>query len=127
MTSVLKEDDKIFTMYRQYKELIHKDAEENDNRVYGTDQLAAQLTVAHMLDHVVCLNIFKEDKLPTARKVNKTWEEKFDDSAEAEIMQNNFAATSSSANVNVKIKNKKPFITGTATDDGEISWERNRF
>ena len=127
MTSVLKEDDKIFTMYRQYKELIHKDAEENDNHVYGTDQLAAQLTVAHMLDHVVCLNIFKEDKLPTARKVNKTWEEKFDDSAEAEIMQNNFAATSSSANVNVKIKNKKPFITGTATDDGEISWERNRF
>ena len=55
MTSVLKTDDKIFTMYRQYKELIHKDAEENDNRVYGTDQLAAQLTVAHMLDHVVCL------------------------------------------------------------------------
>ena len=125
MTSVLKEDDKIFTMYRQYKELIHKDLEKKDNRVYGTDQLAAQLTVAHMLDHVVCL--FKKDKPPTARKVNKTWEEKFDDSAEAEIMQNNFAATSSSANVNVKIKNKKPFITGTATDDGEISWERNRF
>mgnify|MGYP001175942519 FL=1 len=125
MTSVLKEDDKIFTMYRQYKELIHKDAEENDNRVYGTDQLAAQLTVAHMLDHVVCL--FNKDEPPKARKVNKTWEEKFDDSAEAEIMQNNFAATSSSANVNVKIKNKKPFITGTATDDGEISWERNRF
>ena len=33
MTSVLKADDKIFTMYRQYKELIHKDVEENDNRV----------------------------------------------------------------------------------------------
>ena len=77
MTSILKEDDKVFTMYKQYKELIHKDVEENDNRVYGTDQLAAQLTVAHMLDHVVCL--FKEDIQPTARKVNKTWREKFGD------------------------------------------------
>ena len=95
MTSILKEDDKIFTMYRQYKELIHKDAEENENFVYGTDQLAAQLTIAHMLDHVVCL--FKEDKLPTVREVDKTWEKKFDDSAEAEIMQNNFQVTSSSA------------------------------
>ena len=63
MTNVLKEDvykdqlnftfdDKIYTMYRQYKALIHKDAKENDNHVYGTDQLAANLTVAHMLDQV---------------------------------------------------------------------------
>ena len=63
MTTILKEDvfkdqlnftfdDKIYTMYRQYKALIHKDAHENDNHVYGTDQLAANLTVAHMLDHV---------------------------------------------------------------------------
>ena len=59
MTSILKDDDKIFTMYRQYKELIHKDVEKNDNRVYGTDQLAAQLMVAHMLDHVVFL--FKKE------------------------------------------------------------------
>ena len=143
MTSVLKEDDKIFTMYRQYKELIHKDAEENDNHVYGTDQLAAQLTVAHMLDHVICLNIFKEDKLPTARKVNK-FGDGVEGKEELEIMRNNSkvtstylpnqckycggtqltttSATSSSANVNVKINNKKPFITGTATDDGEIDW-----
>ena len=55
MTSILKDDDKIYTMYRQYKELIHKEAEENDNRVYGTDQMASRLVVAHMLDHVVCL------------------------------------------------------------------------
>jgi len=74
MTSVLKENDKIFTMYRQYKELIHKDAEENDNHVYGTDQLAAQLTVAHMLDHVVCL--FKEDKPSMAREVDRENEER---------------------------------------------------
>ena len=70
MSSILKEDDKIYTMYRQYKEFIHKEAEENNNRVYGTDQLAAQLTVAHMLDHMICL--FKEDEPPTARKINKT-------------------------------------------------------
>ena len=42
MTSILKDDDKIYTMYRQYKELIHKEAEENDNRVYGTDQMASR-------------------------------------------------------------------------------------
>jgi len=68
MTSILKEEDKVFTMYKQYKELIHKDAEESEGRVYGVDQLAVQLTVAHMLDHVVCLD--KEDKLPTAREVD---------------------------------------------------------
>ena len=81
MTSVLKEDDKIFTMYKQYKELIHKDVEENDNRVYGTDQLAAQLTVAHMLDHVVCL-LKNEDEEPVkVRKIERN--------EELEIMRNN--------------------------------------
>ncbi len=81
MTSVLKADDKIFTMYRQYKELIHKDVEENDNRVYGTDQLAAQLTVAHMLDHVVCL-LKNEDEEPVkVRKIERN--------EELEIMRNN--------------------------------------
>ena len=121
MTSVLQDDDKIYTMYIQYKELIHKEAEENDNRVYGTDQMASRLVVAHMLDHVVCL--FKKDKLPTARKVNNTWEETFDDSDESKIMRNNFTVTSSSSNIKIN-KDKKPFITGTATDDGEIDWVR---
>jgi hypothetical protein len=89
-------------MYRQYKELIHKDAEKNDNHVYGTDQLAAQLTVAHMLDHMVCL--FKKDEFPILpeeeEKVKNwvsgfgTWEDKFEDSAETEIMRNNFKITS---------------------------------
>ena len=69
MTSTLKENDKIFNTYKQYKELIHKDAKENGNFVYGTDQLAAQLTVAHILDHVVCL--IKEDKLPTVNELKK--------------------------------------------------------
>ena len=94
MTSVLNENDKIYTMYRQYKELIHNEAEENNNRVYGTDQLAAQLTVAHMLDHVVCL--LKKDDLPTVKKVNDTWKQDMEKTKtlgsameELEIMRNN--------------------------------------
>jgi len=102
MTSVLKDDDKVFTMYKHYKELIHKDAEENDNHVYGTDQLAAQLTVAHMLDHVVCL--IKEDKPSTVKKLKET----------PQTLLETFSVT------------KKPFITGIATDDGEIDWNRSK-
>ena len=75
MTSVLNADDKIYTMYKQYQTLIHEDAENNDSFVYGVDQLAARLTVAHMLDHVVCL--LKEDnkkpvKVRQIKKAPKT-------------------------------------------------------
>jgi len=52
---MVKEDDKIYTMYKQYKALIHKDAVEGSNTVYGTDQLAAWLTVGHTLDNMVSL------------------------------------------------------------------------
>ena len=69
MTSVLKADDKIFTMYKQYKELIYNDAEENGKPVYGVDQMASRLAIAHMLDHIVCL--IKEDKSPTVKKLKK--------------------------------------------------------
>jgi hypothetical protein len=103
MTSILKEDDKIFTVYRQYKEFIYKDAEENDANVYGTDQLAARLTVAHMLDHVVCL--FTGDESSTVKMVNNMWEKKFGDGVEGkeelEIMQNNFQVTSSSTDIEI--------------------------
>jgi len=68
MTSILREDDKIFTMYRQYQTLIVEDVEKESRFVYGVDQLAARLTVAHMLDHVVSL--IKEDAPPTAKKIN---------------------------------------------------------
>ena len=66
MTSVLKEDDKIFTMYRQYEDLLDKI---NTLEKNGKSQIAAHLTVAHMLDHVVCL--IKEDKPPTVKKIKK--------------------------------------------------------
>ena len=66
MTSVLKDDDKIFTMYSQYKDLLDKIHTLEKN---GKSQIAAHLTVAHMLDHVVCL--IKEDKPPTVKKIKK--------------------------------------------------------
>ena len=118
---MLEENDEIFGLFKEYKQKIIQDAENNNERVYGIDQMASRLALAYAINKFFIVN-----SPPTARKVNKTWEEKFDDSAEAEIMQNNFAATSSSANVNVKIKNEKPFITGTETEDGEISWEKNK-
>ena len=66
MTSIIKEDDKILTMYRQYKTLINKETVWRS----GTEQIAAQLTIAHMLDHVVCL-LKNEDEEPVkVRKLN---------------------------------------------------------
>tara|TARA_R100000306_G_C4317004_1_gene113159 strand:+ start:167 stop:412 length:246 start_codon:yes stop_codon:yes gene_type:complete len=74
MTSVLKNDDKIFTMYKQYKDLLDKIHTLEKN---GKSQIAAQLTVAHMLDHAVCL-MKKEDEEPIrVIEVNNTWKEKF--------------------------------------------------
>ena len=52
---MIEEDDKIYAMYNQYKTLIHKDAVKGSNTVYGTDQLAAWLTVGHMLDNMASL------------------------------------------------------------------------
>ena len=96
MTSVLKTDDKMFTMYRQYQSLIREDAEKNDAFVYGIDQLASRLTVAHMLDHVVCLLKNEEEEPVKVRKIiNKssfTWKDKVDNDIgkeESEIMHNN--------------------------------------
>ena len=63
MTSILQEDDKILNMYKQYKELL-------GYKVEDINSIAAQLTVAHMLDHVVCL-LKNEDEEPVkVRKLN---------------------------------------------------------
>ena len=72
MTSVLKADDKILNMYKQYRTLIHEDAEENGQVVYGVDQMASRLTVAHMLDHVVCLLKNEEETPIKGEKAPKT-------------------------------------------------------
>ena len=72
---MIEEDDKLFTMYTQYKALIHKNAVKNENRVYGVDQLAAWLTVGHTLDNMASL--LKETKIfgtaTNLDKVNDTW------------------------------------------------------
>ena len=68
MTSILQDDDKILNMYKQYKNLIHEDAEKNGQVVYGVDQMASRLTVAHILDQVVCL--MPGELPPTVKKVN---------------------------------------------------------
>ena len=55
MTSILKDDDKIFAMYKQYKDLLDKEHIQFRVDRNGKSQIAASLTVAHMLDHMVCL------------------------------------------------------------------------
>jgi hypothetical protein len=74
MTSVLQEDDKILSMYKQYKTLLNNNVKRNKNELQlhprTTMLVASQLTVAHMLDHVVCL--IKEKKLRTVKKTKKT-------------------------------------------------------
>ena len=67
-----KKTDKIFNTYKQYRELIIEDAQKTDGFVYGIDQLAARLTVAHVMDDA--LRFLKNDKPPTAHKVNKVSE-----------------------------------------------------
>jgi len=71
MTSVLSEDDKIFGMYKQYKALLNNDARRTKDEVHPrtTKVVASQLTIAHMLDHVVCL--LKSKEPVKVKKVNK--------------------------------------------------------
>ena len=63
MTSILQDDDKILNMYKQYKELLGYKAE-------GINSIAAQLAVAHMIDHVVCLLKSGDEETVKVRKLN---------------------------------------------------------
>jgi len=75
MTSTLLENDKIFTLYKQYKNLLIIDRRRLG--VENAEQIASNLTVAHMLDHVVCLlKNEKEDPIIAGNE-------------ELEIMRNN--------------------------------------
>jgi len=62
--------DKIFSIYKQYQDLIVEDANKGTGIVYGVDQLAARLTVAHAIDNA--LDTLQNDKPPTANKINVT-------------------------------------------------------
>ena len=48
MTRKITDDDKILNMYQQYNGLLIGDGNLNY-------EVAAQLTLAHMMDHMVCL------------------------------------------------------------------------
>ena len=75
MTSTLLENDKIFTLYKQYKNLLIIDRRRLG--LENAEQIASNLTVAHMLDHVVCLlKNEKEDPIIAGNE-------------ELEIMRNN--------------------------------------
>ena len=57
MSSVINKDDKIWKLFQAYSILIGEQTKEIGMDVYGTEQLAnlaKSLTVAHLLDHVVC-------------------------------------------------------------------------
>jgi len=72
-----KKTDKIFNTYKQYRELIIEDSQKTvsgtaNGFVYGIDQLASRLTVAHVIDDA--LRFLKNDKSPTAHKINRKYE-----------------------------------------------------
>ena len=54
MSSIIDKNDKIFTMFKQYRKLLEDDPK-TESHVRTTQIAASQLTLAHMIDHVVCL------------------------------------------------------------------------
>jgi len=111
---MLKENDEIFCLFKEYKQKISQDAEKNNERVYGIDQMASRLAVAHVIHKVfqdgiaIDMTVLETKNIPpTVRKVNKTWQEKLGDDIEGkeelEIMRNNFAVTSTSTTANAEV------------------------
>ena len=63
--------DKIFSIYQQYKTLLVTNATEKDEPVYGVEQIAARLTLAHVA-------VERESSIespPTAREVGSRYDE----------------------------------------------------
>jgi len=54
MSNTIDKDDKIFVMFKKYRELLEDDSK-TKSHVRTTQLVASQLTLAHMIDHVVCL------------------------------------------------------------------------
>ena len=67
MTRAIEEGDKIFQMFKQYRTLLEHDSKIK-NHVRVTHLVASQLTLAHMVDHLVC--ILRDDEKPTVRKLD---------------------------------------------------------
>ena len=68
MTKEIDADDKVFKMFKQYMEVISNDTFEGYKE---PETIALVLTLAHQIDHVVCVLKPEEYKeLPIVRKIN---------------------------------------------------------
>jgi len=54
MTEQLKSDDKIFSMFKNYLELIAEDSFATSRSYKEPEAIALTLTLAHQIDHAVC-------------------------------------------------------------------------
>jgi len=68
MTKEIDSDDKVFKMFKQYMNVISND---NFGSYKEPEAVALVLTLAHQIDHVVCVLKPEEYKeLPIVRKIN---------------------------------------------------------
>ena len=71
MTKKIDSDDKMFNMFKQYMALIAKDTFESHQNYKEPEAIALALTLAHQLDHVVCvLKPEGYEEPPKVRKIN---------------------------------------------------------
>lgn len=52
MSKSINSQDKIFQMFKAYKDLLTTHAKETNDLIYGIDQMASRLVIAHLLDDV---------------------------------------------------------------------------
>ena len=68
MTKEIDSDDKVFKMFKQYMKVIAHDGFEQYKE---PEAIALVLTLAHQIDHVVCVLKPEEyEEPPTVRKIN---------------------------------------------------------
>jgi len=67
MTKLIQSNDKIFQMFKQYRTLLERDKTVGSHG-RDTHLVASQLTLAHMVDHLVC--ILKDDEKPTVHRIS---------------------------------------------------------
>lgn len=71
MTKKIDSGDKMFNMFKQYMALIAKDTFESHQNYKEPETIALALTLAHQLDHVVCvLKPEGYEEPPKVRKIN---------------------------------------------------------
>ena len=71
MTKEIGSDDKMFKMFKQYLNLVSKDTFENHVNYKKPEAIALVLTLAHQIDHVICvLKPEGYEEPSTVRKIN---------------------------------------------------------